>query len=191
MPKDPTAFRLSARHRVRLASGSLSILQSRPVTRIGFSADVGQWTNADFRDGGVSSTVCTPLMGSLYAFIGIVAEGLAPRTEVVQERFSSDPNVFWPPLLESRCGQGLLCGSPGFVEREFDQDLSVEINYEDDGHVTPVTPCESCERSPRCWPSADICARQQRAAEALLMQALNRARKATIRTARPKWSSED
>ena len=48
---------------------SLFILQSRPITRIGFAPDIGEWTNADFRDGGVSSGVCTPLMWSLYDFI--------------------------------------------------------------------------------------------------------------------------
>src|SRR5690606_12170264 len=49
--------------------GRLYILQSRPITRIAFAADVGEWTNADFRDGGVSSSVCTPLMWSLYDFV--------------------------------------------------------------------------------------------------------------------------
>ena len=43
----------------------LYVLQSRPVTRISFATGVGQWTNADFRDGGVSAGVCSPLMASL------------------------------------------------------------------------------------------------------------------------------
>src|SRR5215218_5515446 len=52
-----------------IADGTLYILQARPITRIGFTSEIGEWTNADFRDGGVSSRVCSPLMWSLYDFI--------------------------------------------------------------------------------------------------------------------------
>ena len=44
----------------------LYLLQARPITRIQFPHDIGDWTNADFRDGGVSADVCSPLMWSLY-----------------------------------------------------------------------------------------------------------------------------
>ncbi len=91
-----------------IGSESLYVLQARPVTRIGFASDIGEWTNADFRDGGVSSTVCTPLMWSLYDFIWDRSlKGITPRAEVVQTRFSSRQNVFRPSLLESRCRQGV------------------------------------------------------------------------------------
>ena len=52
-----------------IEDGQLFILQSRPITRIQFAPGTGEWTNADFRDGGVSCGVCTPLMWSLYDFI--------------------------------------------------------------------------------------------------------------------------
>src|SRR5690606_1804142 len=42
-----------------IEQGELYLLQARPITRIGFAPEVGEWTNADFRDGGVSSDVCT------------------------------------------------------------------------------------------------------------------------------------
>ncbi len=46
--------------------GTVYVLQARPITRINFDSDVGEWTNADYRDGGVSSGACTPIMWSLY-----------------------------------------------------------------------------------------------------------------------------
>src|SRR5205823_752226 len=46
--------------------GRLWILQSRPVTRIQWRSDIPEFTSADFREGGVSARVCTPLMYSLY-----------------------------------------------------------------------------------------------------------------------------
>ena len=47
--------------------GKLWLLQSRAITAIHWRTDAGQLTDADFRDGGVSARVCTPLMFSLYA----------------------------------------------------------------------------------------------------------------------------
>ena len=47
--------------------GKLWLLQSRAITAIRWRTDAGQLTDADFRDGGVSARVCTPLMFSLYA----------------------------------------------------------------------------------------------------------------------------
>ena len=49
--------------------GRLYILQARPITRLCFAGIDGEWTNADFRDGGVSSDVVTPLVWSLYQCI--------------------------------------------------------------------------------------------------------------------------
>src|SRR5215472_4346721 len=46
--------------------GEVWILQSRPITRIRWRADIDEFTTANLRDGGVSARVCTPLMYSLY-----------------------------------------------------------------------------------------------------------------------------
>lgn len=122
--------------------GQVFVLQSRPITRISFSADVGEWTNADFRDGGVSSSVCTPLMWSLYDLVWERAlpdylrelKVLGPGEDFVAGRmFFGRP--YWNLGAVKRC----LAKLPGFVEREFDLDLSVEVKYEGPGIVTPVT----------------------------------------------------
>src|SRR5262249_32947691 len=49
--------------------GELFILQARPITRLCFAGIPGEWTNADFRDGGVAGDVVTPVMWSLYESI--------------------------------------------------------------------------------------------------------------------------
>src|SRR5262249_46193345 len=52
-----------------IENDQLYVLQSRPITRFCFGGIDGEWTNADFRDGGVAGDVVTPLMWSLYEFI--------------------------------------------------------------------------------------------------------------------------
>ena len=47
----------------------LFILQSRRITKLNYSGINDVWTTADFKDGGVSATVCTPYMWSLYEYI--------------------------------------------------------------------------------------------------------------------------
>ena len=50
-------------------NGELFILQARAITKILYGRISDQWTTADFKDGGVSATVCTPYMWSLYEYI--------------------------------------------------------------------------------------------------------------------------
>ena len=50
-------------------NGILYILQARAITKILYGEIKDQWTTADFKDGGVSATVCTPYMWSLYEYI--------------------------------------------------------------------------------------------------------------------------
>lgn len=42
-------------------------LQVRPITKIMYSEIEEQWTTANFRDGGVSSRLCLPLIASIYS----------------------------------------------------------------------------------------------------------------------------
>ncbi len=123
--------------------GDLFILQTRPITRITFPPDIGEWTNADFRDGGVSSTVCTPLMWSLYDFIW--EDSLKEFFRTLKLMGPADPDFqagrmfFGRPYWNLGAVKGFFAKLPGFVEREFDLDLSVELTYEGDGRTTPVT----------------------------------------------------
>lgn len=123
-----------------IEDGQLYVLQARPITRIQFAPGTGEWTNADFRDGGVSCDVCTPLMWSLYDFIWEGAlKGFLRDIKLLDGDFQAGRMFFGRPYWNLGAVKQCLAKLPGFVEREFDRDLSVEGNYEGDGHCTPVT----------------------------------------------------
>jgi phosphohistidine swiveling domain-containing protein len=123
-----------------IEGGTLFVVQSRPITRISFAPEVGEWTNADFRDGGVSCTVCTPLMWSLYDFIWEDAlKGFLREIKLFDGDFQAGRMFFGRPYWNLGAVKRCLMKLPGFVEREFDNDLSVQINYEGDGIRTPFT----------------------------------------------------
>jgi phosphohistidine swiveling domain-containing protein len=123
-----------------IAQGELYVLQARPITRIGFGADIGQWTNADFRDGGVSSGVCSPLMWSLYDFVWEDAlKGFLRRLRLLHGDFQAGRLFFGRPYWNLGAVKQCLTRLPGYVERDFDADLNVQTVYEGVGHATPVT----------------------------------------------------
>ncbi len=124
--------------------GHLWALQTRPITRIGYAPGLGEWTTADFRDGGVSSSVVSPFMWSLYDRIW---HGTLPayvhEIRLLPDELKSDlewgrvffGRPYWNVGAVKRC----LANAPGFNEREFDSDLSIEITYEGDGLTVPMT----------------------------------------------------
>lgn len=123
-----------------IEQGVLYVLQSRPITRIAFAAATGEWTNADFRDGGVSSGVCTPLMWSLYDHIWEAAfKGFLREIRLLDGDFPAGRMFFGRPYWNLGETKKCLAKLPGFVEREFDRDLAVEVRYDGDGIRTPVT----------------------------------------------------
>ena len=120
--------------------GRLFILQSRPVTRIQFTPSVGEWTNADFRDGGVSCTVCTPLMWSLYDSIWNGAlKGFLREIRLLRGDFEAGRMFFGRPYWNLGEVKKCLARLPGFVEREFDADLGVHVTYEGNGITNPAS----------------------------------------------------
>jgi pyruvate,water dikinase len=84
------------------AGDALSILQARPITGMAYAGLDDIWTTADFKDGGVSATVCTPFMWSLYEYawehslLSFLAESrlLSPA----QLRRLAPPAAAAPPL---------------------------------------------------------------------------------------------
>ncbi|MBI2932132.1 MAG: hypothetical protein HYY16_10820 [Planctomycetes bacterium] len=120
---------------------TLYVLQARPITRIDFAPEIGEWTNADFRDGGVSSGPCTPLMWSLYDTIWEDAlKGFLREIKLLDSDFRAGRMFFGRPYWNLGAVKRCLAKLPGFVEREFDKDLSVRVTYEGDGIRTPFTP---------------------------------------------------
>ncbi len=123
-----------------IEDGRLFILQARPITRIQFAPGTGEWTNADFRDGGVSSDVCTPLMWSLYDYIWDASlKEFLRDIHLWRGDFPAGRMCFGRPYWNLGAVKQCLAKLPGFNEREFDRDLSVQVNYEGEGVRTPVT----------------------------------------------------
>ncbi|MEM7394061.1 MAG: PEP-utilizing enzyme, partial [Verrucomicrobiota bacterium] len=119
------------------------IVQSRPITTIHRAGIEGEWTTADLKDGGVSSGVCSPFMASLYAFafdrsMGRYLKRVGLHPPLAPASWMS---VFYGrPYWNVGAVKMGLRKLPGFVERQFDEDLGVEVAYEGEGHVTRTNP---------------------------------------------------
>jgi len=124
--------------------GKLWLVQSRAVTRVGTSGFTGEWTTADFKDGGVSASVCTPFMAALYerVFSSSLPEYLDHVGLVAQqpEEQAWYMVAFGRPYWNAGLVKQRLRGLPGFKERSFDEDLGIRVGYEGDGATTSFTP---------------------------------------------------
>jgi phosphohistidine swiveling domain-containing protein len=123
--------------------GTLWILQSRPITRIAWRDDVEEYTNADFKDGGVSARVSTPMMLSLYQ--NAFDTSMQAYAVAIKLRRADEPPARW---FASYYGRGywnasvvkrLMTKVPGFDERKFDQDLGIQKQYPPEGPVVIPT----------------------------------------------------
>ena len=113
-------------------AGKLWLLQSRPITRIQWRTDVDELTNADFKDGGISARVCTPMMYSLYrdAFQGSMQRyfetiKLVEPGKIERWIASYYGRGYWNASAVKRA----LAKVPGFREEKFDQDLGIQKDY--------------------------------------------------------------
>ncbi len=122
-----------------MLGGELFVFQARPVTTISLSGYTEEWTTADFKDGGVSSSVCSPFMWSAYKLIWdnampeyLLSIAFLKKNEgiVWSDMFFGRP--YWNLSAIKRCVERL----PGYCERDFDQDLGIEVTYEGDGVKT-------------------------------------------------------
>lgn len=152
-----------------IADETLYILQARPITRISFAAEIGEWTNADFRDGGVSSSVCTPLMWSLYEFIWDHSlKSCLREIRLFQNDFEAGRMFFGRPYWNLGAVKQAVARIPGFKEREFDEDLQVKIAYAGDGQKTALTFSSLLRALPTILALPGFLRRQVRQAEQLL-----------------------
>ncbi|QEG38251.1 PEP/pyruvate-binding domain-containing protein [Roseimaritima ulvae] len=152
-----------------IAEDRIWVLQARPITRITFSSEAGEWTTADFRDGGVSSTVCSPLMWSLYESIWDCSlKDTLRQLRLWKHDFQAAKMFFGRPYWNLAALKDCLAQLPGYKEREFDDDLSIQVNYTGDGKVTPVTVGRVLRAIPTVLAVKRFLRSQKQAAEALL-----------------------
>ena len=121
----------------------LYILQARKITKIQYQGYNYVWSTADFKDGGVSATVCTPYMWSLYEYIW----------EYVLRKFMIDSKILKDSEIPKKLGdmfygrcywnlsavKKAMSKVIGYKEREFDSEYGIKPTYEGDGKTTGVT----------------------------------------------------
>ncbi len=122
--------------------GRFHLVQARPITALRFASELGEWTTADFRDGGVSSDVCPPFMWSLYerAFDREMAdymERIRIRKDARDVKWCR--MFFARPYWNLREAKKTLERLPGYRERDFDRDVGISPSYDGPGTTTPVT----------------------------------------------------
>jgi len=124
-----------------ITGGEIHILQSRPITTISYQSVKGEWTTADFRDGGVSVKACKSLMASLYGlcFDASVLESFQ-KVKLASKSIKSMYDVFFArPYWNWSVTKAGFAKLPGFVERKVDEDMGLAPSYEGDGMVTEKT----------------------------------------------------
>ena len=121
----------------------LYILQARRITKIGYQGYQDMWSTADFKDGGVSATICTPYMWSLYEYIWeYTLRKFILDSKILKEK---DLNRKLGDMFFARCYWNLsivkkaMSQVVGYKEREFDSEYGVKMNYEGDGETTKLT----------------------------------------------------
>ncbi|PCK05427.1 MAG: hypothetical protein COA42_18305, partial [Alteromonadaceae bacterium] len=123
--------------------GQIYILQNRPITELGFAGIEGEWTTADFRDGGVSSSVCTPYMASLYQYVM-----QSSMTKYLKDLGLNGGNkqdtwlqsFYSRPYWNLSAAKSYLSQIIDYNERAFDEGLGIPPQYEGQGVVSKLTP---------------------------------------------------
>ena len=127
-----------------LVKDELFILQARKITKIEYQGYKDLWTTADFKDGGVSASVCTPYMWSLYEYIW----------EYTLRKFIIDSKILKKREIPEKVGdmyygrcywnlstvKKAMSKVVGYKERDFDNEYGIAPNYEGDGETTGINP---------------------------------------------------
>ena len=126
-----------------IENNKLYILQARRITKIKYQGYNYLWSTADFKDGGVSATICTPYMWSLYEYIW----------EYILKKFIVDSKILREDELPKKLGdmfyarcywnlsavKKAMSRVVGYKEREFDSEYGITPTYEGDGETTGIT----------------------------------------------------
>lgn len=124
--------------------GQVFLVQSRTITKIQFAESSEEWTTADFRDGGVSSDVVSPVMWSLYdkIFSFSLPEYFRKIKLISPEKIKT---VRWyrvhfaRPYWNLKAVKEIMQQVPGYNEKNFDEDMSIPITYSGSGVTTPFS----------------------------------------------------
>ena len=126
-----------------IVNNELFILQARKITKIEYHGYKDLWSTADFKDGGVSATICTPYMWSLYEYIWeYTLRKFILDSKILKEK---DLNKKLGEMFFARCYWNMsvvkkaMSQVVGYKEREFDSEYGIKMNYDGDGQTTKLT----------------------------------------------------
>jgi phosphohistidine swiveling domain-containing protein len=126
-----------------IKNSTIYILQARAITKILYSGIRDEWSTADFRDGGVSSSVCKPFMWSLYEYVWETEyrDFLRNAMFLDRSRLGKLSDMFYGrPYWNLSTTKLAMSQVPGYKERDFDNDLGIAPTYEGDGVTTSINP---------------------------------------------------
>ncbi|URZ01558.1 PEP/pyruvate-binding domain-containing protein [Clostridium felsineum] len=126
-----------------IEKNKLYILQVRAITKIKYSKIKDEWTTANFKDSGVSASVCTPAMWSLYEYIWeTVLKKFIVQSKILKEKElrKLGDMFFGRPYWNMSVVKKAMAKIPGYKEIDFDNEFGVKITYTGDGHTTKITP---------------------------------------------------
>ncbi|MBF0225834.1 MAG: hypothetical protein HQK76_10295 [Desulfobacterales bacterium] len=109
------------------------IVQVCPIIKIDYSGIDGEWTILDFKDSGISSSVCKPFIWSLY---DIVREKRIPEYLETKMNYQRPKNIFYGYILFGRPYWNLSIvkeafrNLPKFIEKDFDEVIGLRSNEE-------------------------------------------------------------
>lgn len=128
-----------------LKDDKLYILQARKITKIVYGGYDDVWTTADFKDGGVSATVCTPFMWSLYEYVwDYIIQKFLVDSKILTQDYCDQHTM--GDMFFGRCYWNLsvvkkaMSNVIGYREREFDSEYGIKGDYEGEGVTTKFTP---------------------------------------------------
>jgi len=126
-----------------IKDNKIYFLQVRPITKIMFSGIDKQWSTVNFRDGGVSSKLCLPLLASIFS-TAFTENAISTFTrfetfkgeELEQEHVKY---IYGKLYWNITVGKKGLMKAPGFIERNYDMEIGIPITYEGSGETTKIS----------------------------------------------------
>ena len=165
-----------------LKNDKLYILQARKITKIVYGGYDDIWTTADFKDGGVSATVCTPYMWSLYEYVwDAIIQKFLIDSKILPEDYLKQHTMgemyfgrcYWNLSVVKKAMSGVI----GYREREFDSEYGIKGKYEGEGHVTKLTPKDATGLLKMALAQKKIVAEREKNAENLKRDLLTKYQK--------------
>ncbi len=126
-----------------ISNNELYILQVRPITSILCRNFEYIWTTSDYRDGGIASEACKPMMWSFYEYAWENAlKKFLKKYHVLSKKYTDSKLT---EMFYSFCYWNLtvvknaMSKIPGYIESEFDDNYGIDKNYDGVGDTNKMS----------------------------------------------------